>query len=75
MRVCTLDSAFKCLVRDGIEMSPVPLTFIGISCELPLNLLAGLPAQGDEANAGGDECDADESVIAKSVTSLLILCA
>ena len=37
-----------------------------------LNLLAGVLMRGDEASVGGDECDADESMIVRSVISFLI---
>ena len=75
MRVCTFDSAFKCLTREGTAISPEPSNLSGISLELPLNLLASGLLRGDEASVGGDECDADESMMARSVMSFIIACA
>ena len=72
MHVCTFDSAFKCFTREGTKLSPVARTFAGISRGCPFKRLAGVVTKGGEANEGGDECDVDESRIARSVTSFLI---
>ena len=75
MRLCTFDSAFGCLTREKTKISQVPSTIIGISRELHLNLLAVVLMRGDEARVGGDEIDADESTMARSVISFLLTCA
>ena len=72
MRDCTFDSAFICITREGTKASPVPPPFAGRSRECPLKRLAGVVTKGVEANEGGDECDVDDSRIARSVTSFLI---
>ena len=54
-RVCTFDSAFKCLTREGTEIPPVPSTLAGTSKEFPANRRAGVVTAGGEANAGGDD--------------------
>ena len=55
MRVCTFDSAFKCLTREGAEVSQVPSTLAGISREFHFNPLAGVIVRGGEASVGGDD--------------------
>ena len=55
MRVCTVDSAFKCFKREGTKASPVHLTSAGRSQECHFKRLAGVVTKGGEAGEGGDE--------------------